>query len=100
MYTAKIKTQFLTEKMVSLLSHPPYLFELSLSDYFLFPKLKINLKRDRFASIEEIQETVTRKQFYFKEQFFKNLVGVYNVIETFLNKKYYKKIFEFFLSIL
>jgi len=30
-------------------------------DYFLFPKLKIELKRHRFASIEEIQAAVTRK---------------------------------------
>jgi hypothetical protein len=36
--------QFLTQKMLKPLYHPPYSPDLSPPDYFLFPKLKMNLK--------------------------------------------------------
>jgi len=36
--------QFLTPKNVTTLYHPPYSPDLSLPDYFLFPKLKMKLK--------------------------------------------------------
>jgi histone-lysine N-methyltransferase SETMAR len=41
---------------VTTLYHPPYSPDLSLSDYFLFPKLKIKLKGLHFADVAEIQE--------------------------------------------
>ena len=62
--------QFLTRKNVATLYHPPYSPDLSPPDYFLFPKLKMNLKGLHFADVAEIQEGVTNelKQFQ-KEEF-------------------------------
>jgi len=55
---AKIR-QFLTQKQVATLNHPPYSPDLSPPDYFLFPKAKLQLKDARFDTIEEIQKAVT-----------------------------------------
>jgi len=55
---AKIR-RFLTQKQVATLNHPPYSPGLSPSDYFLFPKVKLQLKDARFGTIEEIQKAVT-----------------------------------------
>jgi hypothetical protein len=38
---------------------PPYSPDLSLPDYFLFPKLKMKLKGLHFANVAETQEAVT-----------------------------------------
>ena len=38
---------------------PPYSPDLSMPDYFLFPKLKMKLKGLHFADVAEIQEAVT-----------------------------------------
>jgi histone-lysine N-methyltransferase SETMAR len=55
--------QFLTPKNVTTLCHPtppaPNSPDLSPPDYFLFPKLKINLKVLYFADVAEIQEAIT-----------------------------------------
>jgi hypothetical protein len=40
-------------------SLPPYSPELSLPDYFLFPKLKMKLKGLHFADAAQIQEAIT-----------------------------------------
>ena len=63
--------QFLTPKNVTTLYHPPYSPDLSPPDYFVFLKLKMNLKRLHFADVAEIQEAVTdelKKKFQ-KEEF-------------------------------
>ena len=60
---AKIR-QFLTQKEVATLNHHPpsqYSPDMSLPDYFLFPKVKLQLKVARFDTIEEIQKAVTDK---------------------------------------
>jgi histone-lysine N-methyltransferase SETMAR len=51
--------QFLNHKNVTTLYHPPYSPDLSLPDYFLFPKLKMKLKGLHFADVAEIQEALT-----------------------------------------
>jgi hypothetical protein len=51
--------QFLTPKNVTTLYHPPYNPDLSPPDYFLFPKLKMKLKRLHFADVATIQVGVT-----------------------------------------
>jgi hypothetical protein len=51
--------QFLTQKNVTTLYHPPYSSDLSPPDYFLFPKLKMKLKGLHFVVVAEIQEAVT-----------------------------------------
>ena len=51
--------QFLTQKMLQPFITPPYCPNLSPSDYFLFPRLKMKLKGVHFAVVVEIQEAVT-----------------------------------------
>ena len=51
--------QFLTQKNVTIIYHPPLLPRLSPPNYFLFPKLKTKLKGLHFADVSEIQEAVT-----------------------------------------
>ncbi len=61
-HTAAIIQQFLAKKGAAQLSHPPYLPDLSPpSNYFAFPKLKLELKCEHYASIEDIQKSVTVK---------------------------------------
>jgi len=50
--------QFLTQKNVTILYHPPYSPDLSPPDYFLYPKLKMKLKGLHFGDVE-IKEAVT-----------------------------------------
>jgi len=54
---AKIR-QFLTQKQVTTLNHHPYSPHLSPPDYFLFPKVKLQLKGARF---DTIQKAVTKQ---------------------------------------
>ena len=51
--------QFLTPQNVRTLYHPVYSPDLPLTDYFLFPMLKMKLKGLHFADVAEIQEAVT-----------------------------------------
>ncbi len=51
--------QFLAQKNVTVLHHPPYSLDLAPADYFLFPKLKLQLKGKRFEDIQTIQKNVT-----------------------------------------
>jgi histone-lysine N-methyltransferase SETMAR len=51
--------QFFTPKNVRTFYHIPYSPDLSPTDYFLFPKLKMKLKGLHFANVAEIQEAVT-----------------------------------------
>jgi hypothetical protein len=50
----------------------PYLPDLSPPDYFLFPKVKLQLKVARFDKIEEIQKTVTDQLNKISEEDFYN----------------------------
>ena len=50
---------FLTSKWVQVLHQPAYSPDLSPCDYFLFPKLKMQLKGLRFDAISEIQKVST-----------------------------------------
>ncbi len=43
------------------LNHPPHSPDLSPPDYFAFPKLKMELKGARYATISDIQTSVTTK---------------------------------------
>lgn len=60
-HSAKIVTEFLAKKNVQVLRHPPYSPDLSPPDYFLFPKLKIDLKGNHYGSISDIQKAVTSR---------------------------------------
>jgi hypothetical protein len=55
---------------MAVVPHPPYSPDLAPSDFFLFPKMKLNLKGLQFDTIEEIQaesqrvlDTATEKDF-------------------------------------
>jgi transposase len=48
--------EFLAEKSIMKLDHPPYSPDLAPCDFWLFPKLKTALKGHRFSDIADIQE--------------------------------------------
>jgi hypothetical protein len=50
--------QFITEKSISVITQQPYSPNLILSDFWLFPTLKMGLKGTRFATIEDIKLNV------------------------------------------
>ncbi len=63
-HTAAIVQQFLAKKGVAQLSAPQYSSDLSplfTSQLFNFPKIKLEPKGDHYASIEDIQKSVTSK---------------------------------------
>jgi len=53
-HAALLTRRFLTDNNMTVVPHPPYLHDLAPSDFFLFPKLKMKLKGQRFQT-EEIQ---------------------------------------------
>ncbi|GBN25990.1 Mariner Mos1 transposase [Araneus ventricosus] len=59
LHTTFLLQKFLTKRRVLSLNHPPYSPDLSLLDFFLFPKLKSALKGQRFLYISDIQHNVT-----------------------------------------
>jgi histone-lysine N-methyltransferase SETMAR len=46
--------EFMTEKSITNMDHPPYSLDLAPCDFWLFPKLKNALKGQRFADIPDI----------------------------------------------
>ena len=48
--------EFLANKSIACLDHPPYTPDLAPSDIWLIPKLKITLKGQRFEDIGDIQQ--------------------------------------------
>jgi histone-lysine N-methyltransferase SETMAR len=50
---------FYPKRNVTAFYHPTYSPDLSPSDYFLFPKLKMKLKGLHFADVVKIQEAIT-----------------------------------------
>ena len=48
--------EFLANNSIACLDHPPYTPDLAPSDFWLFPKLKITLKGQRFEDIVDIQQ--------------------------------------------
>jgi len=51
--------QFLAQRVVAVLDHPPYSPNLAPADFFLFPRLKSIMKGLCFADVATIQEGVT-----------------------------------------
>ncbi|GBL74912.1 hypothetical protein AVEN_243742-1 [Araneus ventricosus] len=58
-HTATLVKLFLAQHGVTELSHPPYSPDLSPLDFFLFPKLNVELKGQIFTDIPHIQAVVT-----------------------------------------
>ena len=61
---------YLAKHQISFVPHPPYSPDLAPADFFLFPKLKTNLKGHSFQTIEEIQENAIRELRAIKESAF------------------------------
>ena len=53
--------EFLAKNKTLIMPQPPYSPDLIAADFFLFPKLKIPMKRKRFATIVEIKEKSNQK---------------------------------------
>ena len=53
-------SNYLTEMGIKTVPHPTYSPDLAPCDFWLFPKLKENLRGSRFEKIEEMKEAVTR----------------------------------------
>ncbi|XP_014487170.1 PREDICTED: putative uncharacterized protein FLJ37770 isoform X2 [Dinoponera quadriceps] len=59
-YTSLIVREALTKHNIVTLPQPPYSPDMVPSDFFLFPRIKKNLKRHRFRTIEAVQAASTR----------------------------------------
>ena len=78
-HNATIVKQFLAQRKVTVLDHPPYLPDLALADYFLFPKVKSHLKGRLFDSISDIQKAVTNTlNTIAKDDFYKEIQKLYD----------------------
>ena len=53
-------TDYLTQMGIKTVPHPPYSPNLAPCDFWLFPKLKENLRGNRYSTIEDMKEAVTR----------------------------------------
>ena len=62
--------QFLAERNVTMLDHPPYSPDLAPCDFFLFPKLKEVIKGVRFPDMEAIKKAVMTELKYIPEESF------------------------------
>ena len=51
---------YLTQMGIKTVPHPPYSPDLAPCDFWLFPKLKENLRGNRYSTIENMKEAVTR----------------------------------------
>ena len=58
-HTAVFINEFLTEKSIPVVPQPPCSPDLSPCDFFLFPRLKKNLKGHHFGTLDNIQKSVT-----------------------------------------
>ena len=58
-HNAKEVNEFLMKKRMCLIERPPYSFDLSPCDYYLFPKLETNMKGAFYGDIPAIKADVT-----------------------------------------
>jgi len=85
-HNATIFKQFLGQRKVTVLNHPPYSSDLTPTDYFLFPKVKSHLKGRLFDSILDIQRAVTSDlNAIAKDDFYKGTQKLYDRANTFYN---------------
>jgi len=66
-------TTFMARNGLAALPHPPYSPDVAPSDFFfLFPRMKRNLKGKHFADVEEVKRKTTEALANIKEDEFKN----------------------------
>jgi transposase len=51
--------QFLANKNITVIEHPPYSSDLSPCDFYLFPKIKSVLKGTHFLSVKDVKVKTT-----------------------------------------
>lgn len=54
-HTAKLTSNFIKTKNITLVSHPPYSPDLAPADFWLFPEIKKNLAGNKFDTINEVK---------------------------------------------
>jgi hypothetical protein len=59
--TALSIQEFLAEKKIPVVPHPPYSSDLAPCDFFLFPRMKMKLKGRRFDDADTIKMNTTRE---------------------------------------
>ena len=67
--------EFLTKNKIVIMTQPPYSSDLSLADFFLFPKLKTSTKRKHFAMIEKIKGKSKEELLAILKNLFQNSIG-------------------------
>jgi transposase len=60
-HTPLVIRQFLADKVITVRPHPPYSPDLAPCDFWLFPKIKLTIKGNRFHTIPEIE--AAKKEF-------------------------------------
>ena len=58
-HTAISVIEFLVKKCIPVVAQPPYSLDLSSCEFFLFPKLKFQLKERHFGTVENIEKAVS-----------------------------------------
>ena len=66
-HSARLTLEFLAQKQIKVIEHPPYSPDLAMCDFWLFFNLKKNLRGRRFHSEEEIDATINALFHRFQE---------------------------------
>jgi histone-lysine N-methyltransferase SETMAR len=59
-HTSLADREFLAEKQIAFLPHPPYSPDLAPCDFFMFPKIKKNFKGHHFGTLTNVQTAATQ----------------------------------------
>ena len=57
-HAAEVVTKYLKRERVDILPHPPYSPDLAPCDFFLFPKIKKELKNKKYDNVENLSRAV------------------------------------------
>jgi transposase len=60
-HTSLVIRQFLADKKITVCPHPPHSPDLAPCDFWLFPKIKLKMKGNRFDTIPEIEATTKER---------------------------------------
>ena len=71
-------TDNLTQMGIKTVPHPPYSPDLAPCDFWLFPKLQENLRANRYSTIEDMKEAVTRVLNTLTQEDFQKFLERYN----------------------
>jgi histone-lysine N-methyltransferase SETMAR len=86
--TAGVFSRFLIRKQVTVLHHPSYSPDLTPADFFLFPKLKSQLKGKRFQDISIMQANVTEQiRSILKDLFKKSFQSLYEHCKSCIDRQ-------------